>query len=313
MSSNPNPNLSFFRTDRTIKGLSLLLAFIFWSFVKLSKEYRTSADFAVEWQLPDTLAWTSTPPTRMRVNYDGNGWALMGRFSRQNLNFQPNYLQVGETTMDHRQLMALLERQVPNSVHVIDFSPDNIKLNFDYRVRKRIPVQALVEPKIQPGFTTKGNIVVRPDSVFVSGPKQVIEKITFAKTTTWEPQDIKRTTTQSLSIQDETHVLFYQPSQVAVTLDIEQYTEKSFFVPIELQNVLDSIRIFPNKVKITFAVPLSQFDSVQPSDFILATDFSQIKLGSTDNTLPIQVVQQPNFIENLRFRSKAIEFFITKD
>jgi len=169
----------------------------------------------------------------------------------------------------------------------------------------------LADPRFEPGYTQKGAIIIEPDSVTITGPKEVINQLSEVQTERWTPTQVKSSIIDhKLRLDDQNRTLTIQPNTVFATLMVEQFTEKSFFVPITLLNVKDSIRIFPDKVKITFSIPLSKYDVVKLDDFELIADFADVQPGSSTNTLPIQIKKQPSIISNLRFRSKAIEFFV---
>ncbi len=314
MSKNKSSVFGFFTKERRTKLIILLIAFVFWLFVKLSKEYRTSETIAVVCELPDSLAWSSPPPQSIHVSYSGEGWSLMRSFSRKPIVIKLPQLGVGNITLDRRQILPFLERQFSKGAQIIDFTPDNFSLSIDQKLQKTLPIKVYYQPTFEQGYTQKGTLQVVPDSVHVLGPKSIVENMQFVGTELWKPENNKSSIkNHPLQLLDQDNILILNPDVVSVTLNVEQFTEKSFFVPIDLLNAQDSIRIFPDKVKISFSIPLSLFDAAQPADFQLVADFKDIKPGSKTNTLPIQVRKQPSTISNLRFRSKAIEFFIEKE
>ena len=314
MSISKSSILSFLTRQRRTKLIILLISFVFWLFVKLSKEYRTSETIRIVCELPDSLAWNSPPPQSIHVSYSGEGWSLLRAFSRKPIVIKPSNLATGSVILDRREILPFLENQFSKGVQIIDFTPDNLVLKVDHKLRKTLPVKVYYQPTFKQGYTQKGNIHISPDSIHVLGPKSTLENMAFIGTELWKPENCKSNIkNQTLQLLDYNQTLILNPNEVSVTLNVEQFTEKSFFVLINVLNAKDSIKIFPDKVKISFSIPLSQFDLVQPKDFELIADFKNIKPGSKTNTLPIQVRKQPTNISNLRFTSKAIEFFIEKE
>ncbi len=314
MSKSKSSTFAFLTKERRTKLIILLIAFVFWLFVKLSKEYRTSETVAVVCELPDSLAWSSPPPQSIHVSYSGEGWSLLHFFAHKPIVIKTANLKAGTTTLDRRQILPFLEKQFSDAIQIIDFTPDMFSLGIDYKLQKTLPVKVYYQPTFAQGYTQKGPILVTPDSVHVLGPKTLVENMPFIGTELWKPENNQSSIkNHPLHLLDQNKTLILNPEVVSVTLNVEQFTEKSFFVPVTLLHAKDSIRVFPDKVKISFSIPLSLFDSVQPTDFELVADFKDIKPGSQTNTLPIQIRQQPSTITNLRFRSKAIEFFIEKE
>ncbi len=314
MSKNKPTHTSFFVHERGIKLIILLISFVFWLFVKLSKEYRTSTTLRVKWVIPDSLALRSAPPDALHVTYQGEGWSLLRSYAKTSIEVAPKHLNAGNFPFGRRELLPYLENRFSKGIEILDFSPDNFILEVDRRLQKRLPVKLRVEPQFKPGYTQKGEILVRPDSVDIAGPEEEVRQLSFVETELWQPKELSATISNpTLRLNDHNHSLSIRPNTVQATISVEQLTEKSFFVPIALLNTKDSIRFFPTKVKITFSVALSQFDQVQPSDFELAADFAEIQPGSNTNTLPIQIKKQASTISNLRFKPNSIEFFIEKE
>ncbi len=313
MPLNKETTRVFFTKERVIIIACFLLAFTFWFVVKLSKEYRTSSDLQIVWEIADTLSWASPPPSKILVTYEGEGWSLFGT-AKNKIVLETNDLPIGETLLNRREILNRLERHFPSNTQIVDFTPDHFVLQIDHNSQKMLWVKPMVSPKLEPGLVLQGETTASPDSVWVAGPRQILEKLTFIQTETWQPNFQKtQTLTGTLNLLNETQTLSFRPTEVTLSLTAEQVTEKSFFVPIELLNTKDSVRVFPDKIKITFAVPLSEFDNIKPNDFQLVADFSTVKIGSKNNTLPIQIKKQPSLISNLHFRAKSIEFFIKKE
>ncbi len=313
MSNNKETEQSFFTIERVIVMGCFLLAFIFWFVVKLSKEYRTSNDLHIVWAIADTLSWASPPPSVIHVSYEGEGWSLFGT-AKEKIVLETKDFPIGETLLNRRELLNRLERHYPSNTKIVDFTPDHFVLHLDRNIKKMLWVKPVVEPIFGSGLVLFGNTTVTPDSVLVAGPLHILDGMTYIQTETWRPEFQKaQTLTASLNLLDETHTLSLRPTEVSLSMTSEEVTEKSFFVPIELLNIKDSVRVFPDKIKITFSVPLSEFDNIKPKDFQLVADFANIKPGSKNNTLPIQVKKQPHLITHLHFRAKSIEFFIKKE
>ena len=103
-------------------------------------------------------------------------------------------------------------------------------------------------------------------------------------------------------------------SQQTITaeLDVEQFTEKSFFVKILQRNAPDSIRIFPDRIKIYCLVGLSKYEEVEESGFRVEVDLKDAKPGVENNAVPILLTKSPDFVNNVRFSPKSAEYIFIK-
>ena len=98
-----------------------------------------------------------------------------------------------------------------------------------------------------------------------------------------------------------------------LTIPVEAYTEKSLFVPVELKNApSDSLKVFPDKIKVSFVVGLSQYDSVHYTDFHLVADLKSISLEKGNNAVPVNLTAMPESVNNVVLSRKSVEFFIVK-
>ncbi|MEK7256605.1 MAG: hypothetical protein AAB316_17755, partial [Bacteroidota bacterium] len=102
------------------------------------------------------------------------------------------------------------------------------------------------------------------------------------------------------------------PKKVEVLIQVEQYTEKSFSVPVRLAGNADSIRIFPSFVELTCAVGMSRFDQVKAEDFVVQADLQQNHFHPAQNTVPLTLKSQPDWVRNIQITPKSVEFFIVQ-
>ena len=101
--------------------------------------------------------------------------------------------------------------------------------------------------------------------------------------------------------------------EAELTIPVEAYTEKSLFVPVQLKNApSDSLKVFPDKIKVSFAVGLSMYDSVHYTDFELVADLKASSLEKGKNTVPVELLAQPEAVKNIVLSRNAVEFFILK-
>ena len=95
-------------------------------------------------------------------------------------------------------------------------------------------------------------------------------------------------------------------------VEVEQFTEKSLFIKVDVKNAPDSLKIFPERIRLTCVLGLSRYNEIAPEDFALEVDLKNIPLNTVNNTIPILVTKQPNYIDNIKLSDRSVEFFFVK-
>jgi hypothetical protein len=96
-----------------------------------------------------------------------------------------------------------------------------------------------------------------------------------------------------------------------VNVPVEQVTEKTLFVKIQVKNADREYRLFPSQVRLTCNVGLSHFNSLNSADFRAEVDLSDAAIQA-GNTVPVMVNLQPTIVSNVRFVPKVVEYYAIK-
>ena len=144
----------------------------------------------------------------------------------------------------------------------------------------------------------------------ISGPASTVELIQQWKTDSLVLSDLRSDKTVAVALLKPPDELSLGTPQTEVRINVEQFTEKSLFVPLTIRNGPDSLKIFPQQIKLTCVVGLSQYNEVTPRDFTVEVDLQNVPVSEDKNTAPIQLTQQPSFVKNVKFSPKSAEFYI---
>ena len=198
---------------------------------------------------------------------------------------------------------------------VVDMSFDYITVELGKQAHKKVPVILERQFSFAPEHQLQSPIIITPDSIIINGPSALLEDYTAWSTTLLSLSDLRSTVNRPLTLQpNDKPQISLSTSIVQVHIPIEQFTEKSIFLPVTVKNAPDSLRVFPNKIKTSFVVGLSRYDSITAKDFQLEVDLNSVPINQTNNTAPISLTKQPTEIKNIRFSPKSVQFlFIKKD
>lgn len=305
---------NFLKTDRAILLLCMGIALIFWLFIKLSGEYRTSREINISYIYPESKTFVDKLPTKMIATIKGIGWDLMGdHFSGRKNKVEIELQDLQSQTIDRKQLVAAITNQLPASIQIEDVSLNYVNVLLDDVSNKKVPI--LLEKKITPelGFQIK-SITTIPDSVQLNGPTILVGNHNMWNTQLLDLQQLKTSQQVQLNLSpSENDQLKLQPPSVQVNVEVEQLTEHSVFIPITVINPPDSLNIFPKKVKVNYVVGLSQFDQVKAEDIKIVADFRYTSLQAEENTIPVNIVSHPNFLKRVNCSPNSVQFYFIKE
>src|SRR6185503_8827624 len=144
---------------------------------------------------------------------------------------------------------------------VVGFDPDTLYFDFSNRKIKKVPLKVVAAITYKRQFTQSGNITVKPAYALISGPERIIDKITDWPSGPLKLDSVDETVNTVLNVQpvSEPNMSIF-PKTARVIIPVDEFTEKTLSVPVKLVNGRGyDVKIFPQKAKIIFTVPLSRY------------------------------------------------------
>ncbi len=305
---------NFFDSDRAILVACIFIALIFWLLVKLSQTFTTTTDFQIKYQLPVGKSFVSSPPNSAKATLKGSGWDLMSyQFSRQvpSIIFEIN--DVSSQAINSRLLIDKLQQKLPSDIEITDVNQDFIFVQIESETEMKIPVKLKTELKFSPQFQLSDSIRIEPDKIILTGPATEVGSITFWETEVLEIDNLKKSQTVELALKSPSNKeIHLSQEKIIVTVPVEEFTEKSVFVPITIKNAPDSLKTFPERAKLSCIVGLGKYNDVKQTSFELIADLKGIPLNTEKNTIPVSLTRKPDFVRAINYQPKSVEFFFVK-
>lgn len=312
------PNTSnFFRllkSDRAVLIICISIALIFWTLTRLSQSYKTTQECKLYYNLPEGYILASDAPEKLEVAMEGIGWDLMANYFSQregslSLNLNDNPRQIYNSA----QLINKLVRTQGN-IDINGLNIDILDLEVEEQLSKKVPITLDANLSFDSRYHLKQAPLLLPDSILLSGPETTINNLTEWLTSTVTLEDINKNTSLDLTLKEpKAKNLSIAPKKVALTIEVEQLTEKNFFVPIKINNAPDSIKIFPNNIKMSCVVGLSHYDQIGPDDFELEVNMAGIAAKEENNSLPVLLSKQPKEVKSVHLSHQSVEFFFVEN
>jgi YbbR domain-containing protein len=304
---------AFFRSDRAVLLACMGIALLFWLLVKLSQDYRMEFTLDIAYSIPGEKTFLIDPPRELKALSSGSGWDLMGNSFTSSNKILLEIKEVDEIMRGANWLKARARERLSGDLEILDINPEFIRIQLVDKKEKKVPVRLNYKLSFAAGFHQKSPPQLKPDSVLVTGPAPYIDTLQYWPTDSLMEKEVKNTLELLVELQKpELSVVFLSSPAVQTTIPVEELTEKVMFIPLTMNNAPDSVKIFPENVRISSVVGLADYNQVKGEDFRAEVDLADVQLPSSNNTLPITLTQKSDLALSVNFYPKSAEFYIVK-
>jgi len=304
-----------------------LIAFAIWFLNALNKDYTTELKFAVKYtDLPDDKVLANTPPEYLTLSISAQGFILLQyqlglilnpvtlEANYQNLRKRNNSLQGESYYLTTQTVFDRIASQLRSDVKLKSIVPDTLNFILSETVRKNLSVKAVLQMQFEKGFFPKGEMLVKPGEVTVTGPKALVDTMQYVYTLAKIFRNLKDTLKTSIELQS-VNQLRYSMSEVNIEQVIERYTEATFTVPIETVNLPEGLtmKVFPGTVTINCMVPIVDYEKLQPYMFRAVVDYTSVKdVMDHQAKAKVTISRTPEYVTDVKFNPKNVDFIIEK-
>jgi len=215
------------------------------------------------------------------------------------------------------QLRSGLAGQLDGGRSLESIWPDTVFVKLAFAAEKKLPVMLNASYTFERRFGQYGSVIISPDSILVRGPRQMVDTLQAIETEPLVFENLSQSVQQTVSLKNPGFNLglTVTPQQIELTLPVEEFTEAS--VEMALQVVCNheggvqhrNVRLFPNRVIITYLVSLKDYARVEASMFTAHVLCPADALPET-NRLEVFVETFPEFVSIQSIRPASVEFLI---
>lgn len=295
----------------------LVIAIIAWMFTTLSNPYKFTVKQVVVYKnAPQKRAFHALQPDTVNALVQGTGWQML----IFRMNDEKKAITVDLHTLDTKNYVVLSSQLKQINANrdmehdIIALTPDTLFFDFSSRTVKRVPVELVQAINYQKQFAQSDNVNIKPRYVTISGPAEVINKITTWKTDTVKINSANDDFYGRVKLQGvKEGNLSVLPKSVIVSIPVDEYTEKTIEVPVKLINnhKYYDVKIFPQKVKVTFTTSLTNYPDLNEDDFEAVADLDLWR-NNGYTVLPVKVTRSPSYSKVVKIAPQNIDFIIKK-
>ncbi len=251
----------------------LVLASFAWLFNNLTGSVKIGVYIVLKYKnAPQKRAFHALQSDTVTTMLQGSGWQMLF----QKMNAPVKVINVDLHTLENKDYVVLssqlkqLNDEKEFDQQIVSFSPDTLYFDFSDRATKKVPVKLVTDIKYQRQFAQSNDITLNPSYITISGPGNAIDKIKSWNTDSLILDSVSQTVKTSVTLQPvkEGNLSIY-PKTVQVKVPVDEFTEKTIQVPVKLVNNhgFYNVKIFPQKVKITFTTSLNKYPEMD-EDFL---------------------------------------------
>jgi len=294
----------------------LVLAFFAWAIAVLSNPRPYTAKVVLDFRnTPQRRAFHPLQSDTISVTVNGTGWdALLSRMGGG----KP--ITVDLHTLENKSYLVLsaqkdqINSRREGDKQIISFTPDTLYFDFSNRKVKRIPVNLITSIKYKRQFFQSGNITLNPAYVIINGPSNLIDGINSWNSDTLKMDSVDENINTHVNLQPvrEGNLSIY-PKTIQANIPVDEFTEKELKIPVKLTNNRggDDVKIFPQKVKVTFMISLSRFAEVNEDLFEATADLDLWRKNGY-KTLPVKISKAPDYCRIVKVEPGSIDFIVKK-
>ncbi len=295
----------------------LLCAIGAWLFMALNNKYVYTAKTVLIYKdFPQKKAFKALQTDTVDLQVEGTGWQLL--FARLRVN--PQSITVSLDKLNNRNYILFSEqllqvnKQLETSQRIISVKPDTLYFDFSKRTNKRVPVKLRYDISFVQQYGLASKIQLKPSYVNISGPQEELVKIEEWYTDTLKLVNLQHSASTRIAMKanNTVNVSIY-PTSVGVKVPVDEFTEKTVEVPLNLINNKDfyDVKLYPKKIKVTFMVALSRYEEVD-EDFIVANvDINEWKVLKHEK-LTVKIARFPDYCKLVSVSPRKINFIIEK-
>ena len=295
----------------------VILACCFWIIQYFGQKFDFELVVPIHYtELPPEIALSSELPRQIHLNLQDKGTVWLNyKVNKFYLSIDINLKDIrldnkSPYILDKSILYNLIYDQLSTTTQLKSFSPETIVISYSPLVDKKLPVSINGTLSPASGFMFSDPIHIDPPFVTAYGDKKSLDTLTNIQTHLLNKSNIDKKLAISAKLISPANIRL-STTQVRLEANVEEYTEKSFELPIHCYNVPGNrtIRFFPSTVELFVQVGLSKYRSLTESDLEIGIDYNDLTQSTSMNCSPT-LTKKPHWLINYRIEPDVVEFLM---
>lgn len=322
-----NPKIEKNKKGRKInKNINIFIICLFisicaWLLIKLSKEYTTEINFNVNLtNVPYNKVCVTQFDSTITATVKAQGIKILYNqwFQKKaTININIKSLFKNNPNKSNYQIVTSkyildIEKQLQSKFKILSLQPDTINLNIEKAYSKAVSISSKIQIEPARQYGIYGNISIKPDSIYIFGPKNVIQKIKYIETEQRAFHNIKENLVSTVYLIAPSPKVHLSSNQIILMVPVEKFTEDKIELPIKVLHLPSSqnIKVTPEKVKITYRVALKDYKKINTAQFSVGIDYN--KINKSSDKIKIEVLDKPAYLKVTKISPDKAGFILIK-
>jgi hypothetical protein len=309
--------------DLKVYFVCVLIATFIWLMMKLSDGYSKEIEIPIKYSnYPEGMVLVNKPISSLKVKVESQGFQMMTIALRNNKQVRIDLSKIELHRTPYKRWVAsipshLFANEISTQLGVDPIGskvrPDSIYFVFDSLITKTLPVVIKSKLSFMEGNTLWGDLVVDPKMVEVSGPALKLNSTKFVVADSLILEQIGEDFSKKLKLLKPGNLVSMNPTNVTVSAKVTKFSEFTSEAPLRVQtNIPDlKIKLFPPKVKITYSIPIPEYDNISDSSFIVSVNIDSLDVLKGSFLIP-KIVRKPDVVRSAYLDVDRVEFIIIK-
>lgn len=258
---------------------SLFFSIVIWVSVTLSEQFFSSIELNVKVvNQPEGYTCGAVEPKTVNVKIKAKGWQILTYYlGQQNsflisadndsgkINFDPN-----KAISENVWLSA--------GMNVLEITPRNISFRVEKLIYKKLAITADTDLSFADGYNLATPISISPDSIIVSGPSSILNKLTSIKTKLVSLSELDSRMKVPAEI-EELSGFNFERSRVELSFDVQRIVEKPFDkIKVNITDIPRDrdVVLMPNTIDISLRGGINLLGRINSDQIIATINYSDI-------------------------------------
>ncbi|MEO9893058.1 YbbR-like domain-containing protein [Aurantibacter sp.] len=297
--------------------LFVLASGLIWFLSTLSETYSAKATFKIDYiNSNKSLKLKKAFTDRVAVKLKTGGFKFLG-FNLQKKAIQLDLAGVQKSNdtyflapSDYR---AQIEKQLPNSMVLVEMATDTLFFDFLEMTTKEIPIARNIKVGLAHNHMLEGEITIEPSEIKIFGPKDEIDSIEVIHVVDNSLNELAANFNKKVALFKSQELVntSYSVDVVQVTGKVSKFSERLIDVPIEVINLPEDklIRTFPDIVSVLCKAKILELKELKVADFKVVADYSKLS-SNRSNEMELQLVKKPKEIFSATLMETKVEYIL---
>lgn len=312
------------RTKMFVYFLCVLFSFSVWFTISSSQQKSKAIELNVAFvNHPENYTLINQPQNDINLHVTASGYDLqtLNKNKKETLKIDVSMIPLKQQNNQYfgvlrtENLTNEITHQLMFRGEIKQITPDSILFVYEKNIKKNLPVILNVDYQLSPQHWLCNDMVVTPKNIVIEGLPVDVDSINEIKTVYQNFDVLSDTLNIKLALEkpQTKYPVSFSADTVQLMIPVEQFTEKSFTIPIQtnLSNMEYKLKIFPDHVTVSCLVSLKNFHQLADTMFRAEVVYDE-KMYENMTMLPVQIIKKPDFIKISSITPSKVEYILMK-